>query len=113
MRLDERRGLSRVPPNHSGARPGLMRKKSRSSRSLWLGPLSRGAVLRCLVLARAAIDYLVRRRVVLMWLVWVLGLVCQALLLWLAGEMLDLFISAVELWLELAEKHLRIVLDES
>lgn len=48
-----------------------------------------------------------------MFTLWLLGLLCQVLLLWLAGELLDLFISAVELWLELAEKHLRIVLEES
>jgi hypothetical protein len=45
--------------------------------------------------------------------VWLLGLVCQVVLLWLAGELLDLFISAVELWLELVERHLTILLDET
>lgn len=54
-----------------------------------------------------------RWRKVLMVLVWILGLVCQALLLWFAGQLVDLCISLAELWLELAEKHLRIVLDES
>lgn len=39
-----------------------------------------------------------------------LGLVAQLVLLWLAGELLDLFISAVELWAELARKHLELTL---
>lgn len=37
-----------------------------------------------------------------------LGLVSQLVLLWMAGELLDLFISAVELWAELARKHLEL-----
>lgn len=36
------------------------------------------------------------------------GLIAQLVLLWLAGELLDLFISAVELWAELARKHLEL-----
>lgn len=39
-----------------------------------------------------------------------LGLVAQLVLLWLAGELLDLFVSAVELWTELARKHLELTL---
>jgi hypothetical protein len=39
-----------------------------------------------------------------------LGLVAQLVLLWLAGELLDLFVSAVELWTELARKHLSLTL---
>ena len=42
-----------------------------------------------------------------------LGLLVQVVLLWLAGQMLDLFLDAVELWLEMATKHLEILLDES
>lgn len=40
----------------------------------------------------------------------VAALVSQILLLWLAGELLDLFIGAVELWAELARKHLELTL---
>lgn len=43
-------------------------------------------------------------------LLFALGLVAQLVLLWLAGELLDLFISAVELWTELARKHLELTL---
>jgi Na+/H+ antiporter NhaD/arsenite permease-like protein len=39
-----------------------------------------------------------------------LGLVVQVGLLWLAGEILDLYVSAVELWAELARKHLELTL---
>lgn len=40
----------------------------------------------------------------------VLGLMGQLVLLWLAGEMLDLYVSAVDLWAELARKHLELTL---
>jgi hypothetical protein len=56
---------------------------------------------------------LVRVRQYLVLAVWLLGLLVQVVLLWLAGELLDLFISAVELWLQLVERHLTILLDES
>lgn len=39
-----------------------------------------------------------------------LSLLVQAVLLWLAGELVDLYVSAVELWAELARKHLEITL---
>lgn len=39
-----------------------------------------------------------------------LGLVGQLVLLWLAGELVDLYVSAVELWAELARKHLELTL---
>ena len=39
-----------------------------------------------------------------------LGLLGQLVLLWLAGEMLDLYVSAVDLWAELARKHLELTL---
>jgi hypothetical protein len=38
------------------------------------------------------------------------ALLCQAVLLWMAHELLDLYISAVELWAELARKHLELTL---
>jgi hypothetical protein len=57
-------------------------------------------------------DYLVRWQKWLMLLVWILGLVCQAVLLWLAGQLVDVAISLMELWVELAAKHLEIVLSE-
>lgn len=113
MKLDERRGLSRVPPNHSGARPTSCARRDASTTSLWLGPLLVGAFRRLCVLIRAAASYLFRVRKYLVLLVWLLGLLCQVVLLWLAGELLDLFISAVELWLEMVERHLSILLDET
>jgi hypothetical protein len=39
-----------------------------------------------------------------------LGLLLQLVLLWLAGEILDLYVSAVELWAELARKHLELTM---
>lgn len=39
-----------------------------------------------------------------------LGLVGQMVALWLVGEAIDLYIAAVELWAELARKHLEITL---
>lgn len=44
------------------------------------------------------------------YLVVLVGLLCQVVLLWLAGELVDLYVSAVELWAELARKHLEIQL---
>lgn len=40
----------------------------------------------------------------------VLALVCQIAILWAAGELIDLYVSAVELWAELARKHLELTL---
>lgn len=37
----------------------------------------------------------------------------QMLLVWLVGELIDLSISLMELWAELARKHLEITLDSS
>ena len=39
-----------------------------------------------------------------------MALVGQLVLLWLAGELVDLYVSAVELWAELARKHLELTL---
>jgi hypothetical protein len=44
---------------------------------------------------------------------WLLGLVVQVVLVWLAGLLVDLSLSLMELWVELARKHLEIVLSES
>ena len=44
------------------------------------------------------------------YLVVLAGLACQMVLLWLAGEVIDLYVSAVELWAELARKHLELTL---
>lgn len=38
------------------------------------------------------------------------GLAVQVGLVWLAGELVDLYVSAVELWAELARKHLELTL---
>lgn len=113
MRLDERRDLSRVPPNRPGRVQRSCIKARRSCHSRLLGSTLAGAFRRLGVLVGAAPGYLVRVRQYLILGVWLVGLLCQALLLWLAGEMLDLFLSAVELWLELVTKHLEVVLDES
>jgi hypothetical protein len=40
----------------------------------------------------------------------IVGLAVQVVLLWVAGELLDLYVSAVELWAELARKHLELTL---
>jgi type IV secretory pathway TrbL component len=46
-------------------------------------------------------------------LMWLLGLVVQVVLVWLAGLLVDLCIDLMEVWLQLAEKHLEIVLSEA
>lgn len=40
----------------------------------------------------------------------VMGIISQAVLIYAAGELLDLYVSAVELWAELARKHLELTL---
>lgn len=40
----------------------------------------------------------------------VVALVCQLVILWAAGELVDLYVSSVELWAELARKHLELTL---
>lgn len=40
----------------------------------------------------------------------IVGLVVQLVLLWLLGELVDLCISLMELWAELARKHLELTL---
>lgn len=53
------------------------------------------------------------RRRVLCILAAVLALVVQVVLLWLLGQMIDLCISLMEVWAELAAKHLSITLDRT
>ena len=43
-------------------------------------------------------------------IVFCLSLVVQAVLIWLLGELVDLCISLMELWAELARKHLELTL---
>jgi hypothetical protein len=43
-------------------------------------------------------------------LLFLVALVCQIGILWAAGELVDLYVSAVELWAELARKHLELTL---
>lgn len=43
-------------------------------------------------------------------IVFCLSLAVQAVLLWLLGELVDLSISLMELWTELARKHLELTL---
>jgi len=43
-------------------------------------------------------------------LLFFVALVCQIGILWAAGELVDLYVSAVELWAELARKHLELTL---
>jgi hypothetical protein len=40
----------------------------------------------------------------------VVALVVQAVLMWMAYELLDLVLSLMEVWAELARKHLELVL---
>lgn len=40
----------------------------------------------------------------------VIALVVQAVLMWMAYELLDLVLSLMEVWAELARKHLEIIL---
>ena len=40
----------------------------------------------------------------------VVGIVLQLVLLYIAGELVDLYVSSVELWAELARKHLELTL---
>lgn len=47
-------------------------------------------------------------RFALSWSMLLLGLVVQVVLLWLAGYLIDLAISLMELWAELARKHLEL-----
>jgi len=44
------------------------------------------------------------------WLLLVVAFTVQFALLWMAGQLLDLFVAACQLWLELARKHLEITL---
>jgi hypothetical protein len=37
-----------------------------------------------------------------------LGFAVQCVLIWEAGELVDLYVSSVELWAELARKHLEL-----
>jgi len=60
---------------------------------MWIGPF-----------VRLGIAHLAGRVLV------ALGLVAQLVLLLMAGELLDLYIAAVELWAELARKHLELTL---
>lgn len=47
----------------------------------------------------------------LVWHLYTAGLIlCNIWLAWVAGELLDLYISAVELWTEMATKHLELTL---
>ena len=49
-------------------------------------------------------------RLLLAWGLLLLGLVVQVVLLWVAGYLIDLSISLMELWAELAQKHLELTL---
>ena len=49
-------------------------------------------------------------RLVFAWALLLLGLVVQVVLLWLAGYLVDLAISLMELWADLARKHLELTL---
>ena len=110
MEQDERRDLSRVPPNRPGRVPLHEVRRDASISSLWLGPLLIGAFRRfCVLIRRVPSTWPVWRKWLLI-LMWLLGLVVQVVLVWLAGALVDLCISLMEVWLELAEKHLEIVL---
>jgi hypothetical protein len=51
-----------------------------------------------------------RRRLIFAWAGILVGLVGQLVLLWLSWMLVDLCISLMELWAELARKHLEITL---
>lgn len=53
------------------------------------------------------------RRLAFAWAGIVVGLLGQLVLVWLGWQLVDLCISLMEVWAELATKHLEIVLDES
>lgn len=52
-------------------------------------------------------------RVISMWLLLLLGLVVQVIVIALVYELVDLTVSLMELWAEIAAKHLRITLDRT
>jgi hypothetical protein len=54
-----------------------------------------------------------RRRRILIAAGVVLSLLLQVVLLWLLGEMISLCIALMEVWAELAAKHLEITLDRT
>lgn len=112
MRQDERHDLPGFPRIVRGtSRPHEVRRDASIS-SLWLGPLLIGAFRRLWRLLRAVPkSWPLWRKWALVFL-WLVGLVCQVVLVWLAGALVDLCISLMEVWLELAEKHLEIVLSE-
>lgn len=95
-----------------------MEKQARSGRlpAGQLSPKLAGQLAQLLSTARVALARLrglsssqvVRQGVA--WVVLLVGLVVQVLLLWLAGYLIDLAISLMELWAELARKHLEITL---
>lgn len=49
-------------------------------------------------------------RQVFAWALLIVGLVVQLVLVWLAGYLIDLSVSLMELWAELARKHLELTL---
>lgn len=54
-----------------------------------------------------------RRRAAARWvplIIIIVSLIAQALLLWMLGEVIDLCISLMELWAELARKHLELTM---
>lgn len=112
MRQDERRDLSRVPPNRPGRVLASWKERDARISSLWLGPLLIRAFRRLWVLVRAMPTTWPVWRKWLLVLMWLLGLVVQVVLVWLAGALVDLCISLMEVWLQLAEKHLEILLSE-
>lgn len=75
------------------ARHGVRERVARFHAPMWIGPFVR-----------------LGWRLFAGRLLFTLGLLAQLVLLWMAGELLDLFVSAVELWAELARKHLELTL---
>ena len=113
MRQDERRDLSRVPPNRPGRVPPHEVRRDASTIFGLLRSALVGAFRRPMSTCRVLAGYLIRWRKWLLVLMWLLGLVVQVVLVWLAGLLVDLSLSLMELWVELARKHLEIVLSES
>jgi len=99
---------------HSGG----MEKQARSGRLpvVQLSPKLAGLLALLLSTARAA---LARSRGLLSapmvrltfaWAMLIVGLLVQVVLLWLAGYLIDLAISLMELWADLARKHLELTM---
>lgn len=84
-------------------------QKSRSLIASWAGWLSKKEAVHASPKHVRPFSFALVSRIVT-WTAVAVGMVAQLLLLWLAGELVDLYVSSVELWAELARKHLELTL---